>query len=204
MENSFQTEQDVPRYESIAELAENVVYRVPGCDDLMVRKTLQEVYRDFCRRSCALRTVRKIKSPFIELVYAMTPDCEVMSIASVSLNGHRLEEGRHYRVTSCHIEFMRRPYDLDDESECEIIQVEVPKMGAERAPREFISRYGEYIVSGTLMRLMRMTGKAWSDPQQAQDEAINYENGLNKARLAYYQGSDYANNAFRADGESAL
>jgi hypothetical protein len=120
------------------------------------------------------------------------------------LNGHRLEEDRHYKMTSCCIEFNRSPYELDDESECEIVQVEVPKMGAERASREFISRYGEYIVSGTLMRLMRMTGKAWSDPQQAQDEAINYENGLNKARLAYYQGSDYANNALRADGESAL
>jgi hypothetical protein len=204
MENSFQTEQDVPRYESIAELAENVVYRVPGCDDLMIRKTLQEVYRDFCRRSCALRTVRKITFWSDECpIFPVTPDCEVVSISSVSVNGHRLEEGRRYRVTSCHIEFNPRHLWVD-ECECEIVQVEVPKMGAERAPREFISRYGEYIVSGTLMRLMRMTGKAWSDPQQAQDEAINYENGLNKARLAYYQGSDYANNALRADGESAL
>lgn len=204
MENSFQTEQDVPRYGSIAELAENVVYRVPGCDDLMVRKTLQEVYRDFCRRSCALRTVRRIKSNTATLpIAAMIPDCDVMTIAGVAANGHRLEENRHYNISPCHIE-LRTSHDWVDECEYEVLQVEMPKMGAERAPREFISLYGEFIVSGTLMRLMRMTGKAWSDPQQAQDEAIKYENGLTGARLAYYKGSAYANNALRADGESAL
>lgn len=204
MVNSFQSEQDVPRYESIAELAENVVYRVPGCDDLMVRKTLQEVYRDFCRRSCILRTVRKIKTNNTILpICATIPDCDVMTIASVSVNGRRLEEHRHYDMDLCRI-ILRVQHEFEDDNEYEVVQIEMPKMGAEKAPMGFISHYGEFIVSGTLMRLMRMTGKAWADPQQAQDESIKYENGLTGARLAYYKGSAYANNALRADGESAL
>lgn len=209
MVNSFQNEQETPRYESIAELAENVVYRVPGCDDLMVRKTLQAVYRDFCLRSCALRTERRFKCDSrIIPIAALTPDCDVETIASVRLHGRVLEAGRHYRTTSCHIELGRMFSYIDedgvDKTFVTVEQVEVPRMGSERAPRDFISRYGDAIVSGTLMRLMQMTGKAWSDPQQAQNEAINYENFLTKARFAYYQDSPFANNALRADGESPL
>ena len=47
MANSFQTEWEAPELESLATLAENLVYRLPGCDDTLVRKTLQEVAREF-------------------------------------------------------------------------------------------------------------------------------------------------------------
>lgn len=47
MENNFQIEWEAPELESLANLAENLVYRIPGCDDTVLRKTLQEVAREF-------------------------------------------------------------------------------------------------------------------------------------------------------------
>ena len=41
MANSFQQEQEPPEFETVAELAENLVYRLPGCTDLMIRKAVR-------------------------------------------------------------------------------------------------------------------------------------------------------------------
>lgn len=58
--NSFETEWERPEFDSVPMLAENAVYLLPGCDDTILRKTLQATYRDFCKRSAALRTWRRI------------------------------------------------------------------------------------------------------------------------------------------------
>ena len=47
MANFFQTEWEAPDLDSLASLAENLVYRIRGCDDTLLRKTLQEVAREF-------------------------------------------------------------------------------------------------------------------------------------------------------------
>lgn len=55
----FATEWERPEFDSVPSLAENAVYLLPGCDDVLLRKSLQWAYRDFCRRSAALRTWRQ-------------------------------------------------------------------------------------------------------------------------------------------------
>lgn len=59
--NSFETEWERPEFDSVPSLAENMVYLLRECDDVLVRKMLQEAYRDFCKRSAALRTWRRVK-----------------------------------------------------------------------------------------------------------------------------------------------
>lgn len=61
MANTFQREQERPEVETVAELAENLVYRLPGCTDLMIRKTIQEVYREFCRETKCLTSERMVE-----------------------------------------------------------------------------------------------------------------------------------------------
>lgn len=65
--NSFETEWERPEFDSVPMLAENAVYLLPGCDDIILRKTLQATYRDFCKRSAALRTWRRIPLPCEEI-----------------------------------------------------------------------------------------------------------------------------------------
>ena len=60
MANSFQGEAGQPELASVSELAENLVYRLPGCADIAVRKTIREVYREFCRETQCLTAERRI------------------------------------------------------------------------------------------------------------------------------------------------
>ena len=61
MGNTFQSEVEPPELESLADLSENVVYRLNGCDDLTVRKTLQEVAREFVRETQALTARQRLE-----------------------------------------------------------------------------------------------------------------------------------------------
>ena len=60
MANTFQEEREAPDFETVAELAENLVYRLPGCTDLMIRKAIQDVFREFCRETKCLTAERRI------------------------------------------------------------------------------------------------------------------------------------------------
>ena len=57
----FETEWERPEFDSVPSLAQNMVYLLRDCDDVLVRKTLQATYRDFCKRSAALRTWRRVE-----------------------------------------------------------------------------------------------------------------------------------------------
>ena len=61
MPNSFQTEWEPPELESLASLAENLVYRLPRCDATLIRKTLQEVAREFVADTQCLTSRQRLE-----------------------------------------------------------------------------------------------------------------------------------------------
>lgn len=61
MANSFQTEWEAPELESLASLAVNIVIRLKGCDDTLIRKTLQEVAREFVADTQCLTTRQPVR-----------------------------------------------------------------------------------------------------------------------------------------------
>lgn len=61
MANTFQNEVEAPELETLANLAENLVYRLPGCDDTVVRKTLQEVAREFVSDTQCLTSRQRLE-----------------------------------------------------------------------------------------------------------------------------------------------
>jgi len=191
MASSFDEETETPEMETLASLAENLVYRLPGCADLMIRKTIQEVYRDFCRRSCCLQGRRHFTISYDEPDIVVGPmfggliDC----IAEITYNRRKLGK-RDYVVTGSRISFRDGliPYDGCDESQLpkiDVLTIEIPKIGSERVPCWFLQKHGEDICAGVLARLQRMTGKAWSDATEAQMNNIVYENAVNEARMRY-------------------
>ena len=204
MKNSFETESDALETETLAGLAENIVYRLPGCTDLMVRKALQDVYRDFCRRSCCLRTARHFHlSPKCRHypVSASNDAFAVDSVVQVTLGRRVLEQEADYRIKGvgrnlC-VELTGRVYVPDYEVACpedvHVDVVEVPRLGAEYVTDGFVEKYGDAIVSGVLSRLMSMTGRAWTDVAQAAIERQIYESAVGEARLNYYVGSASGN-----------
>lgn len=194
MGSGFNEEADRPDYDNLAALAENIVYRVPGCTDLMVRKAIAETYRDFCKRTCVIRTRRRIEIRHGENDYCLHPkfpECIVDCVVGAYVGGRRvdLEGYAAWNGDAVHLDGRMLPPE-GETAMMDVECVEVPRIGSEHAPRLFIERYGDAIVSGALYRLMSMSGRAWSDPQQAMLEARLYENELTEHRTRHHSGGN--------------
>lgn len=189
--NSFNEERDPAEYDSLMSLADLIVIRLPGCDDELIRKFISLTYRDFVKRSCALKSRQTIELENGRISYHLCPQiigCDIDCVVDARINGYSVNG--YYTSALNHIEIKPRMLPNKGETRKMVVEcLEVPRLGEERAPSWFIRKYGDAIVSGVLMNLMRMSGKAWSDPQQAAVEAIVYENALTENRMRYY-GND--------------
>ena len=204
MANSFQSEAGNPELALISELAENIVYRLRGCDDVMVRKTIREVYREFCHETKCLTADRIIELVPHQAEYQVSANFGgvVTEIRTVALNGTHLRNGIQYRVENgVHPTIVLSPqyvfyppeaHRLERLPEATLMRippklfvkaVEVPGMESEKAPRWFIDRHGDAIVCGVLARLYSMQGRAWSDNAKASEERIRYENAKSETRM---------------------
>lgn len=206
MANSFETERETPEYATIAELAQNLVYRLPGCDDEMIRRALREAYVNFCRLSNSLVTRRDIPLSAGECVYSVThqiPDCNIESIRSVFIGNLRLVPRQDYAIITGTVPSIRlRPAFLprcrEDMKHMVVECMEVPRTGCETAPNWFISKYGDAICAGALVALFGMTGRRWSDPAMMKMELVKWENAITGARIADAGGSQFGNGSFDA------
>jgi hypothetical protein len=190
--NSFNEERDTAEYDSLMSLADLIVIRLPGCDDELIRKFISLTYRDFVKRSCVLKSEQTIELENGRISYHLCSQiigCDVDCIVGVSINGYKISAAEYAHVNDSINVNPRLLPNKGEKREMVVECLEVPRLGEERAPSWFIRKYGDAIVSGVLMNLMRMSGKAWSDPQQAAVEAIAYENALTENRMRYY-GND--------------
>ena len=219
----FETEWERPEFDSVPTLAENAVYLLPGCDAVLLRKTLQATYRDFCRRAAAMRTWRRIEVEPGVREYPVAPvlSSEIDCVTQVTCGRTRMAV-RGWRVVGDppmlvlphsmygHDLFMSNPpiayvqekinvgslpVEEDEGGESRTVPfgvwveaIEVPHIGEERAPKAFLRRHGDAIVDGALARLFSMSGKAWTDGEQARQHAVAYENAVSAARISSMQG----------------
>lgn len=198
--NSFTEERDTVEYDSLMSLANLIVIRLPGCDDEMVRKFLSQVYRDFVNRSCVLKTRRTVDLQNEQTIYHLCPKtsgCIIDCITKVFLNGFELSPSEYYQDKDSIVIHHRHCPRKGEHRTMEVECLELPRLGEENAPSWFIRKYGDAIVSGVLMQLMRMTGRAWSDPQQAALETVAYENALTEARMRHYGNATGGANYFK-------
>lgn len=197
----YETEWEKPEFLQVPDLAENMEYLLPGIDPVTVRKTLQWAYRDFCSRSAALKTWRKVK---IETGCVMYPVCplimsEIDSVTAVWRGGTPVPKARWRALgtippTVQLIEpFAAVVVNSADEPEYLWIEaVEVPAIGEESAPESFLRRYGQAIVDGALARLMLPQGRAWSNPEEGRMRAADYERAVCEARVRSIIGAGNA------------
>lgn len=189
--NSFNEERETAEYDSLMSLADLIVIRLPGCDDELIRKFISITYRDFVKRSCVLKSEQTIELENGRTSYHLCPQilgCDIDCVVDARINGYSFKG--YYTSALNHIEIKPRMLPNKGEKREMVVEcLEVPRLGEERVPSWVVRKYGDAIVSGVLMNLMRMSGKAWSDPQQAAVEAIAYENALTENRMRYY-GND--------------
>lgn len=216
MANFYETEWEEPELDTLPSLAHHLVYRLNGCDDRIVRLTLQEVYRDFCRRSCCLR-VRRHFDFEPDGNYLVTPmfGGEVERIVAVYDGCLLLREGRDYTVSGNILHLRRgrhnvpppnpppeeRPHGLTPESlgygrlpfDFSISWIEMPSLASEKVPRWLLKKHGDTICAGVMARLTAMSNRPWSDPQMAAIESNRYEAALNAECQKLYAVGDSGN-----------
>jgi len=175
-----------PQTLRLGSLAEDMVYKLPGCADLMIRKELQVVASDFCRRTGIF--IVEIRSEFDDADVAVLRvpfSAFIRTVLSVKTGSIVLRPGA-YRVsgnpaTLTLLESMVQP--LDDDPSVFVEATLEPMTGCEDYPDDFIQRWGYGIISGTLARLFAMSKKPWSDPAQSALESAIYQNALTAACL---------------------
>lgn len=184
MSNSFEKEIETPEIDTVANLAEDMVYRLPGCTDIMIRKELQRAYYDFARLSCAITTKQVIHLHDGQVIYSICPQVprmQICTVRAVYIDGRKLTKGEyatHYDAITISSFAL-----VEGHRHLVVVLQEVPHFGDEEAPRWFIDKYRQAIVAGALVRLFGMTGKPWTDAAQAQSEMITWENYLTEARV---------------------
>lgn len=147
--NSFETEWDRPEFDSVPSLAENAVYLLPECNDVILRKTLQEAYRDFCKRSAALRTWRRIPLEIGRSHYPVAPvlSGEVDCVTQVRWR-HGREVVRDWHVEGdppvLHFHRLFEPHDFIRSPNVAFVQTR-PNVAAEPVliPPEVVKYRGE-------------------------------------------------------------
>lgn len=195
MTNSFDNDAAEADYETLASLAQDLVYRLPGCTDLMVRKTIQEVYRDFCRKTCALTSTVKVEMSGCEncrMLHARHSGCRVDCVTAVRVGCREIPKDE-YRVVDGVLHVSNSYLSADGSPVVVSVDcVEIPRLGCETVPADFVEKHGDAIRSGVLARLMSMTGRAWSDQNMAALEMRSYENALTETRSRHHSGGQYS------------
>lgn len=171
---------------SVTSLLEDMMLFLPGCTDMMARKELAYAYRDFCSRTASLdkrETTEDLDKDHTVFVLSS-------NLGTVGLVKEARVDGRPIPISTVHnncgcvgVDFRGRINDDGKKHEYSVIFSVTPKIGCEIAPAWFLNRYGNAIISCALYRLQSMMKKPWSDPQQAQQHALEYNKELDNATI---------------------
>lgn len=201
--NPLDVEVSALDFVNLGSFAEDMVYRLPGCSDLMIRKTLQIVYRDFCETTWALKATSKVElvEGIVSYRIIIPSQTYVYRVISVKRGGHVISQRNHFSAVTGHpvtVVLAQEPASSDTGVVLETEVVCVPTRGSEDLPSWFSDMYGSAIVSGALFRLFSMGKKPWSDGTQANTEGIAWQNALNDASAKSIEGSQVGNGKLNA------
>lgn len=176
----------------LSDLAPEMVWRLPGCADLAIRKALQRAWGVFCERTGAMRVrafaaSRPSPGGNRAVAYFASPVAHhhVVRVHScVRVDGGRpmpLPEGACGWMAASggavSVDPRLAPEGARFMAECEL----APDPGAESVPARFLAEFGGALVSGALFMLMSQSGRPWSDPQAASIEGVAWQNALSRA-----------------------
>ena len=179
---------------NLGSLAENMVFDLPGCADMMVRKKLQEVFAEFCHKTNALlfNAVVPLKHGVAKYALNAPFNCIVESVVRVANGNRLLRVWRDYTLSDgCPVHvvlpdgFTENIAHFPPEMKTLACRcVLVPRLNSEECPDWFLQKYGYAIRAGAMARLKEMGGRPWADNSQATREMITYTNAMNEACVA--------------------
>lgn len=208
--NPFNEEAEGIEIKHLGDLAGEMVYRLPGCSALMIRKELQQSWYEFASRTGILRFPMKMALVEGKRKYGLTAPCPA-AISRVSgfmlamedadgVHPHRYEwawhrigyanNGEHATVLldfNIDADFLKTDNRLLCKLECR------PLVATEDIPAPMYARWGHAIVAGAMAHLCALNtnkynyqvagNRPWADPALAQQSQIEFENAINEASL---------------------
>ena len=193
MANAFQADVAAGDMTRLADIADNLAYRLPGCDDLTLRKTIQEVYREFCRDTKCLQFMHRVEIGSGEDTFGVSPllpNAIVGEIREVVLGRMKLRRDLDYFVIEgqyptvrLDARFAAQTASAGTRAHISVLAVEYPKMGSEETTAGFMDAHGDAIASGVMARLCSMQNRPWSDMQTAASELVRYQDAKSELRM---------------------
>ena len=184
---------------SVLSFAEELVYRLPGCPDITVRKALMDCWRQFADKTSCWK-----ERPLIPLAaggdtYAVptmfgaaVKSLEGLAFCKLDDNGVRRGYRRMSLFDAWHDQggmLMIRLADVPSETSVaaypyiEARVVLLPNRKSESAPQWVLDIYGPALAAGALYRLASQTNKPWGNAELAAQSFVEWNNALNRAAI---------------------
>ena len=204
------------RMVELGSLAGNIVYLLPGCDDLMAVKTLQRALRTWCRDTeCLLWTgdvklrlheceKEKREHPWehpipnalsmIAYAFIQSPyEANIISVKNVSIRDVTvplreviMEYGNPPRLRT-----MERWYKYANDYNDGHIRVTsswFPILGSEVVPEHWLNQHAEAIIAYTMYVLKSMQNKPWADAVESGRMYTDYKNFVSEEKIKMMRG----------------
>lgn len=191
---------------SFSDLLDLLVLEVPGCPTALLTQQLQQATRKFCEESEAWREkLAAISLVAEDVTYTLTPTytCEIRRILEVWIrtaddvtNGN---DGTLQGYDKYTFDPLTKVLTLDDSIEPQesitgglVVKVAlVPYLKTDvhtaliagGVTAAFLNLWAEPIMAYAKWSLMRMPGKAWTNPQLAVMHLADYRDGVTRAKI---------------------
>lgn len=170
---------------------------LPGCPDFSIKLALAAAASEFCARSLVWRIdADEDQTTAGESVFqygGLTGS--IVKVISLEMDGAELEQvgdrdqsinagaetGKPTKFAFVEDDSIRFYPSPDGTYSFKAFLALKPALSATRIERFLYERWGEYIASGAMYRLMQIPGKEWSNPGLAAFHLDRFERGIGKA-----------------------
>lgn len=180
--------------EALRALVEDIVYQMPSCPDISIRKELQRAWRDFADRTSCWKATPKVALAAGDDLYAI-PTPYGATVKTVDFTAFIAPEGgfRPFRPREVRPDgggnWLVRLQVVPDGAfvakwpDMEIRITLLPWRNDEDAPQWVVEKYGPALAAGAIWRLASQEGKPWSNAALAEQSLSDWRDALNEASI---------------------
>lgn len=181
---------------SFAQFVPEIAIHVSECPSILIELAVRQAAIDFCHASRIYRTtVSDMDTVAGERDYGLVlpPDTTIVALEWLTLDGGDLEVASSRLLSKSDVGTPTHGYATGAllhlsptplHSVVGVVSAEVsvkPTHAATELPDEVVNDYNQAIIDGALARLLRIPGKAWTDPNAAGDYFTLFEAAAHRA-----------------------
>lgn len=181
----------------LADVLDDIVYLLPGCPDVTIRKELARVWRRFAESTSCWKEVLPVPLMAGERLYPVqSAQGGVVKTVDAAFFAKREEDGRVLRRPAWRTRAFPGPDGWSVEmnhapdgqfvAQCPFMELRLtllPVRNSEEVPPYILDRYGAELASGVVATLAAQEGRGWFNAAIAAQKGIEWRDALNVASL---------------------